>query len=175
LKNIGTYYFRSVSSVRYIKTIIEKRIPLNAIYFEISNGIDRSTGLDLLDSYNNVKNSHFIPNKSYTRIPQNWPCRNRSKQDCGYRNNFVRSMYFLTYNDNNFPKHNDVSDFVMSLTTQNLSNKITEYSSIYNTSLTINLSQLFVGEIEFLFSVYNIYSLETLSKVTEYKVKPIMR
>lgn len=183
-KNKGTYYLRSPFSIIYIKTIIEKRIPINAVYFEISNGVNRATGIDLTDCFNNSssKNCYFLPNKNYTRIPNNWKCLNSSKQDCGYYNNFIRSKYFLTYTDNNTPLTNDVSDFVMSLTTQNIEAKKNEYSSENNTSkyssqtsqLIIDPNQLNSGEIEFLFSISNVYSIDQLSKVTEYKVQPII-
>jgi hypothetical protein len=167
------YYFRSSFSIIYLSTIFEKKIPLASLNFSVSDGIILNDCISMLSTKLN-------PNVS--RIKKDWPCLNSSKEDCGYRNP-IKAKYFILFNNYERPSplNNKISDFIMGINKINfneINNSFIAFDS-GNEPLNIYLNQLNPkeanGGIEIIYNFKNTYSMQQLSKITEYKVHPIIK
>ncbi len=172
------YYFRSSFSTIYLRTIFEKKIPLASLNFSVSDGINTNDCVAMLPSKLNN-------NASELKLQAGWPCLNHSKQDCGYTS-AIKAKYFVLYNSSGTALNNDISDFLASINKSNfqeISNTYCTYDSRFDIP-DLDLDQFNSKEVPFkyklssntleiLYCFSNTYSIEQLSKVTEYKVQPI--
>ncbi len=102
LKNIGTYYFRSLNSIFYVQTILGRIIPLNSINFEISDGLNKATGLNVIDSYNYSSSNNFISrNNSIQGLqrPNGWKSKYVNDNDCGSFYECIGAKYKVLENE----------------------------------------------------------------------------
>lgn len=172
------YYFRSSFSTIYLRTIFEKKIPLASLNFSVSDGINTYDCVSMLPSK---------LNNSAWRLKEGWPCLNNSKQDCGYRS-AIKAKYFILYNSSGTALNNSISDFLLGInksTFQEASSSYCTYDIRFDIP-ALDLDQFnskdvpfkykqssHLLEIQYCFS--NTYSMEQLSKITEYKVQPIIK
>ncbi len=163
------YYFRSSSSTIFLRTIFENKIPLASLNFSFSDGINTYDSVSMIPSKLNTS--------TFTRLKQGWPCLNHSKGDCGYRYG-IMAKYFILYNSYGFTLNTDISDFLLSVNKSNFQEVKKSYCKYNNTMIPeiIVLDQFRPGQknypIEILYCFKNSYSLEQLSKLSEFKVQP---
>ena len=148
--NGKSYYFRSVSSWLYLKTIFEIKIPLSSIRFSVSDGLNTSTFVSTPEK--SIKIEYYIPRRGD---------ENRGEKDGA---NIIPIAEFLqSINESNY---------------QQINNSI---CSTYRGGdyLGINLGQLnnpksyYSSELAFKYQFTNTYTMEQLSKLTEFKVQPL--
>ena len=146
------YHFRSSFTILSVKEIITRIIPRNTINFNVTNGFDRTNGQELIRCYNH-QNGHdkcvFVTEKD----------------------NFISAKYPLLFdNEASSPNTKDITDYLSK------SPWYDEGMSGYEgADLICDIDKLIPNEIEFRFHFKNIYSLEELSKINEYKVEPIIK
>ncbi|GAA4072663.1 hypothetical protein GCM10022389_17590 [Flavobacterium cheonanense] len=162
------YYFRSSFSTIYLRTIFEKKVPLASLNFSTSDGLNKYECISLIES--NLQEGRTIQKKS------DWPCLCNNCEDCGYegsiKSNYKTNIYkFLGgINPSNF---------------QSISDSYSSYDSrfeIPNIDLEIFNSKEIVFAydrntfpIEIIYYFQKTYSMDQLSKITEYKVQPIIK
>lgn len=173
------YYFRSSFSTIYLRTIFEKKIPLASLNFLVSDGINSDDCITMMQT--KLQTGRTIHKKN------DWPCLCNNCEDCGY-NGSIKAKYFILYNSSGSALNNSISDFLLGINKSNFqeaSNSYSTYDSRFDIP-ALNLDQFnskdvpFKGkqsshllEIQYCFS--NTYSMDQLSKITEYKVQPIIK
>ena len=149
--NGKSYYFRSLSSWLYLKTVFEKKIPLSSIRFSVSDGLNTSTFVSTPKT--SMKIEYYIPRLGY---------ENRNEADGA---DIIPIAEFLqSINESNY---------------QQINNSVNSEYNNANSYFSINLGQLnnpksaFSSELAFKYQFTNTYTMEQLSKLTEFKVQPL--
>jgi hypothetical protein len=179
------YYFRSSTSLIYLRTIFEKKIPLASLNFSVSDGINTNDCISLIET--NLQVGKTISKKS------DWPCLSSSSQDCGYRGS-IKAKYFILHSPDENPSGAEQPDpykiqsFLSGINKSNfqqINNSYCDYNS--NASYSdLNLDQLNYSEVPFkyklssnqleiLYCFSRTYTMEQLSKITEYKITPLLK
>ncbi len=178
--NGKNYRFRSRVALIYLLTIFESKIPLASLNFSVSDGISTFNSVSMLS---NGK----IVNKKRIDVKENLPYAAPCNPDIRGYGPSIYVNYSVLYNIYRQKiRHNEaVSDFLRNVSTLNfdkINNQFSRngggfnwiddaYTGNYKPELDLSFSRPIL--IKYCFK--KIYSLEQLSKVTEYKVQPIIK
>ena len=155
--NGKAYYFRSSSSWIFLKTIFEKKIPLASTRFSVNDGLSVSTFIATPKT--SMKIEYYIP-----RLPY----ENRNEVDGAHI--IPIGELLQSINESNF---------------QQINSSYCDYDSSRDDYFSINLSQLnnldesyksafgSKTDLAFKYQFTNTYTMEQLSKLTEFKVTPL--
>jgi hypothetical protein len=154
--NNKSYSFRSSFSLVYLLTIVDRKTPLASLNFEIMNDKEKRTCLFLLEK-NCISKANWTPPK--------WNYSSPSVDKIAIYKNIIAGEY-LSYDEFSLLK-------VKSSNYNELSNSYTSYNT-GNTLPKILLENLYNGY-EILYQFKDVYNLEDISKITEYKVQTIIK
>ncbi len=149
------YAFRSSSSLIYLLTLVDRKIPLASLNFEIITDSQTRSCVSLLEK-SCIRHSNWTPPK--------WQIHSAPSVDKIAINKNIIGGEYLSYDK--FSLLN-----VTSVNHKDLLNSYTSYSS-QNSLPKILLDNLFNGY-EILYQFQDIYDLETLSKITSFKIQPL--
>jgi hypothetical protein len=163
--NGEVYRFRSKAALIYLLTIFESKIPLASLNFSVSDG------MNTFDSVSMVANRRENVIES---LPYLSGCNpNKNAIEVNYSVIYQPSGRYSSLND-------EVSDFLRSVNRSNFYNANNEYRYNDGTIMVLsppglNLDLFNSNQIFIKYCFKKIYSMEQLSKVTEYKVQPIIK
>ncbi len=161
------YSLRSFSSVVYLMDLFKNKIPIKSLDFLISNGFSNKKGseiIGLINQYLHNNDSRLLKEKSVLGYIN-------TKGDDYFNANYP---VLERYNSNGSlveDKHT-IKDILTRYSTINNSSSNTYTSNSFEPQIMLNLNS--ISKIEFSFYLSNLLTENDLSKITEYKVQPII-
>lgn len=181
-KNIDTFFihingkeyrFRNLKSVFYLTWLLRDLVPLASINFSVSDGINVFNSLSMLT---NVTRTYSGGRSNSDKVNEEIPY----KSSCVLGGDWIVVNYPVMYsivNSYSGTKKNEnqrVKDFLRGINTytyERIKSKFNDRRPLYGDPW-YDLNYFDSGEIRFTFCFDKIYSLDQLSKVTEYIITP---